>query len=307
MHARAPFWKVFLLLAIGMLSISFGSIFVKWAQEAPSLTIAFFRMFWAGLILLPFYMAGSRSPGGPPWRPKGGGRESGRPGFRLWIFCAGVALALHFAFWVTSLRYTSVAVSVVLVNTSPILVCAVSGPLLGEKPTGIGLMGIGSAFLGALLLLWGDLQRLGDWRGAALALSGAAALGLYLVAGRRIRQQTHLLDYIYPTYVLAAGLLAILVWVSDAPISGFSIRTHIVLFLLGLVPQCVGHTSYNWALRYLPVTLVSTLVVAEPVLASLLAYWILDEWFGEMTLLGGAGVVLGILLVSCWGTRQPAV
>ena len=285
--------RLFLVLSLSLLSIAFGSILVRLSQEAPSLVIAFFRMGWASVILLPFYIADR-----PAKRSATGG----------WVLIAGLALGLHFGFWVSSLRYTSVAVSVLLVNTSPILVVLLSYFAFREKPTAIGLLGIGLAFLGSGLLFLNELTQMGSWKGSLLAMAGAAALAVYLVAGRRIRRRVGLLGYVYPTYLIAATLLGSLVWLLDLPLSGWGWRTHLFLFLLGLIPQCLGHTSYNWALKYLSATLISTLALAEPVLATLLAYWILNESIGMVVLLGGIAVGLGIFLVSGWGiARGPEV
>lgn len=276
------------VLSLGVLAISTGSILVRLSQEAPSLSIAFYRMFWAWLLLSPFY-----------WL-----RKRPRVDYsKRWMALAGAALGLHFAFWIASLRFTSVAVSVLLVNTSPILVALLSYLLFRERLTFKGWAGIVLAFGGAGSLLWSDFQHLGDWRGAALALAGAAALGLYIISGRVLRSRLSLLDYIYPCYFSAALLLLILALVSHSPLRGFSMTTWGFLFLLGLLPQFLGHTSYNWSLRFLPATLVSMLVLAEPILATILAYWILDEMIRPDLVLGGCAVAAGIVLVSQRGIR----
>lgn len=281
-------------VGLGMLAVSSGSILVKWAQEAPSLAIAFYRMFWAGLILLPVY-----------WRNKDRG-VAGIRGLTAWRLLAAVALALHFAFWIGSLRYTSVAVSVLLVNTSPILVAGVSYFLFKERLTRRGWLGIALALAGSATLLHRDLTRLGDLRGAGLALAGAAALGLYLIAGRKVQSALGLWNYVYPTYLLAAVILLATTLLSGAAVGGFSGRTWLFLFLLGLIPQSVGHTCYNWSLKHLPATVVSALVLAEPALAPLLAWRLLGEALGWAELLGGLLVGAGILLVSVWGVSKQA-
>ena len=217
------------------------------------------------------------------------------------LLIAGCALALHFAFWIASLRYTSVAVSVLLVNTSPALVAVYSHFSLRERLTRRGITGLSLALSGSLVLVWDDLSRLGDWRGATLALLGAVMLGVYLLSGRTIRQTRSLIHYVYPTYVIAAAVLGILVLLSGYSLTGFSTRTYIFLFLLGLVPQSLGHTSYNWALEHLSATTISTLILAEPVLATILAWWLLGEEVGPVIIVGAVLVGAGIYLVSRWG------
>jgi drug/metabolite transporter (DMT)-like permease len=287
-----------LVVVAGFLAVSFGSILVKLIPDAPGLTVAFFRMFWASLILLPFYLR---------HRPEPSHGESTRPIGRLWWGISGIALALHFAFWIGSLYYTSVAVSVLMVNTAPVATAVLSYLLFGERLTKLGLVGLSLAMGGAVLLLWNDLQVKADWRGAALALAGALMLGCYLIAGRRIRRNRSLLGYVYPTYALAMGVLLLLVLLSGQPLMGFEMETYGLLFLLGAFPQCVGHTSYNWVLKYLSATVVATLALAEPIGASLLAYWILGENITILVVIGGCVVLAGILLVSLRGPgAQPS-
>jgi len=284
-HRSARF-KLILILSIGLVCVSSGSILVRLSQEAPSLVIAFFRMFWASLLLTPLY-----------WLNRPAEKVSSWPLQLL----TGLALALHFAFWIASLGYTSVAVSVLLVNTSPAVVATFSYLFMGERLTLRGMMGLLCSFLGGAILVLSDLHRLGDWRGSLLAVLGAIMLAVYLLVGRKLRQDTSLLAYIYPTYLLAALTLAIIVISSHSTVLSFSWRTHFFLLLLGLVPQCIGHSCYNWALRYLSATLVSIIILGEPVLATLMAWWILEETVGPVVLVGAVFVGLGIFAVSRWG------
>jgi drug/metabolite transporter (DMT)-like permease len=195
---------------------------------------------------------------------------------------------------------------VLLVNTSPAVVATFSYLFLGERLTCRGLLGLSCSFLGGAVLVWNDLHRLGDWRGSVLALLGAVMLAVYLLVGRKLRQNTSLVGYIYPTYVLAAFALAIIVVCSKTPVFGFSWETYFFLLLLGLVPQCIGHTCYNWALRYLSATLVSIIILGEPVLATVMAWGILGETIGAVVVLGAGLVGVGILMVSRWGIRPSA-
>jgi drug/metabolite transporter (DMT)-like permease len=217
----------------------------------------------------------------------------------------GIALALHFAFWIASLRFTSVAVSVLLVNTAPAIVAALSYLLWGERLTYRGAMGIFLSICGIVILVGQDLYRIDSWKGALLALLGAVMFAVYLLIGRSSRQSTSLLGYVYPTYVTATTILLILVFAGNAPLQGFSSRTHFFMILLGVLPQCLGHTSYNWALRYLSATVISMLMLAEPVLATLFAWWILGEEVTLLVAVGAAFVATGIFTVSKWGIQTP--
>ncbi len=274
-----------------MVSVSFGSILVKWNTEAPPLTIAFFRMLWASLLLLPFYL-----------RERAASARRGRTDLPFpSILLAGLSLALHFAFWITSLRHTSVAVSVFLVNTAPLLVALFAFLLWRERLTFTGVAGIVIAMSGTACLSLAQFQSSGTLAGTLYALLGALFLSVYLMAGHASLRTTSLWLYVYPTYLISALLLGLLVWVTESPVGGFGIRTHALMFLLGLVPQCLGHTSYNRVLQYLSPTLVSLLVLGEPVGASVLAYVFLSESLAPLSLLGAGAVGVGVLLVSRGG------
>jgi len=280
--------KIFTVLGLGLGAISFGSILVRFAGEASPLVIAFYRMVSSLMILAPFCLGGNLRP---------------LLRFDRVRILAGSALALHFAFWISSLSHTSVAVSVLLVNTSPALVAALSALLFAERMNRWGVTGIGLTLGGSVLLVKNDLSRLGDPTGAALALLGALAFGVYLVAGRKIRKTESLLQYVIPVYFIAAVVLGALVLAAGHPLRGFSGRTWLCLFLLGLVPQILGHTSYNWTIRYVPATLISVVVVLEPFLAAAWAWWLLDEPVTLPVAGGGALVASGIALVSSWGFK----
>lgn len=277
--------RLALVLSVGLVCVSSGSILVRMAQEAPSLAIAFYRLASATVLLGPLY----------GWRI----RTSQAKAPRQWTLLAasGVALALHFAFWITSLRYTSVAVSVLLVNTTPIPVALISHLWLRERLRWPGWLGVAATLAGSALLVRNDLTALGDWRGAALALAGGLALAAYILIGRRARAASGLVEYVFPVYAIAAIVLLATAWSGGAALWGFSPRTCLFLFALGAIPQTLGHTSYNWALGYLPATVVATLVLAEPILATLGAYWILDESLSGTVALAGAVVAVGISLV----------
>ena len=285
--------NLLLTISVAVVSVSFGSILVKWTTEAPPLTIAFYRMLWASVLLFPLYV-----------RERAASAKRGRTALPFpSVLLAGLGLALHFAFWITSLRHTSVAVSVFLVNTAPLMVALFAFLLWRERLTFNGAAGIVVAVAGAGCLSLAQFQSSGTLVGVLYALLGALFLSVYLTAGHASLRTTSLWFYVYPTYLISALLLGLLVWVTENPVGGFGIRTHALMFLLGLVPQSLGHTSYNRILQYLSPTLVSLLVLGEPVGASVLAYVFLSESLSPLSLLGGGAVVIGVLLVSRGGIR----
>ncbi len=212
-------------------------------------------------------------------------------------------LAVHFATWITSLSYTSVASSVIFVHVDPIFVALVSHFVLGERVSRRVALGIGIAFVGASIIAFGDLGVGGEnLVGDALSLVGAIALGIYIMAGRRLRQRLDLTTYVTPVYAVSAAVLAIGSVAVGAPLVGYDSGVILMFFAIALVPMIFGHTLYNWALRWISAPVVSISLLGEPVGASILAFFILGEYPGPLTLVGGAVTLVGILVCA----YQPA-
>lgn len=208
---------------------------------------------------------------------------------------SGLLLALHFALWITSLQYTTVASSVVLVTTTPLFVGLASHWMGEEKLAPRTLWGIALSVAGGAVIGWGDLglsprAALGD----LLALMGAMAVAGHLLVGRRLRARLSLVPYVTSVYSLAAVALLAAALGTGQALTGYSPKTYAMFLLLALVPQLLGHSSLNWALRYVSATSVAIAVLGEPVGATLLAYFILGETPSAPEMAGGALVLVGI-------------
>jgi drug/metabolite transporter (DMT)-like permease len=269
------------LLLIGLLAISTASIFIKLA-EAPALIIAAYRVVLASLIVSPF--ACHRRI----WK------TWGRSEIR-WLVFSGILLGLHFAFWIASLQYTSVASSVVLVTTHPIFVGIGAWLFLGER-LGLDLMlGILLSVLGSGLIGYGDMALSKEALiGDGLALLGALTASGYLMVGRRMRKGQDLLSYIFPVYSTAGLVLVFLCLIFKEAFFGYSPPTYLLFLLLALIPQLIGHTTFNWALKYLPASMVAIAILGEPVGSTILAYFILGEGLTTWKILGGLSIFVGI-------------
>jgi drug/metabolite transporter (DMT)-like permease len=215
-----------------------------------------------------------------------------------WLLFSGLFLSLHFAFWIASLKYTSVASSVVLVSTHPIFV-GVGGWLLLKERIGLNLIfGIALSVLGSGLISYGDLSLSKEaWIGDGFALLGAITASGYLLVGRKMRKDRNLISYIFPVYSTAGLILILLALIFQKPFFGFSISTYSYLFLLALVPQLIGHTTFNWALKYLRASMVAIISLGEPIGSTMLAYLILGEGLTISKVIGGISILAGILIV----------
>lgn len=282
--------RLLLSLGMGIVAISFASIFIRLAQaqNVPTLSIAAWRLIFASLFLLPYALATHRDEL----------RDLSRREWGL-LLASGVFLGLHFASWIGSLGYTSVASSVVLVSMGPLFVGLGSWLFLKERLAARAIGGILMAAVGSVVISWGDLgqgqdQLLGD----LLALVGAFMVASYLMIGRRVRAHRSLTAYIAPVYGVAMLTLLVIVLVGRQPMLGFSLSAYGWMLILGLVPQLIGHSTLNWALRHLSATYVSIVTLAEPLGASVLAYLILDETVSWSTAAGGVLILAGIYIAS---------
>ncbi|MGB9630121.1 MAG: DMT family transporter [Thermodesulfobacteriota bacterium] len=271
-----------LFLPIGILAISTASIFVKLC-DAPALVIATYRMVISSIVLIPF--AGYQKI----WR----GLEGSEMG---WQFMAGLFLSLHFTFWIASLKYTSVASSVVLVTTHPIFV-GLGARLFLKEPLGTPLiLGILLSVLGGGLIGYGDFLLTKEaFLGDGLALLGAMSASGYFLVGRKMRRQQNLLTYIFPVYSTSGLTLVFLSLLFQKTLFGYTAKTYFFMILLAFIPQLIGHTTFNWALKYLPASAVAIAILGEPVGSTVLAYLILGERLTVLKSLGGVFILSGIL------------
>jgi drug/metabolite transporter (DMT)-like permease len=284
-------------LAAGVLAVSCAAILIRLA-DAPPLAVAAWRLLLAGAAAGAFAAVARR------------GELAQLDGRSVALLAsAGTALAAHFATWIASLRLTSVASSVALVSTQPVWVALLARVLLRERVPPRGAAGIALAIAGGVAMAGGDVA-LGRSAlvGDLLALAGALAAAVYFVTGRRVRARLSLGAYVGVVYPVAAAALVVLAAVAGTPLRGFAPRTWAALALLALVPQLVGHSLLNWSLRWLSAPFVAVAILAEPVLAILLAIPVLGERPSLVQVGGGLVLLAGVALASSAepGTVAPA-
>jgi drug/metabolite transporter (DMT)-like permease len=270
-----------------MVAFSTASILTRLAA-APPLVIGAWRMVLASLLLTPFAWPRLRREWAALTR-----RDM------LYLGLAGMALAIHFATWISSLSYTTVASSVILVTTNPIFVGLATRYLLHERVGRFQAVAILIALTGSVIVSYGDLQLSGRalW-GDALALVGALAASTYILLGRAVRRKLSTLAYVWPCYGLAALLLLLLCLVTRQQLLAYSARAYLLFALLAIGPQILGHSSFNWALAHFSPILITLAILGEPVGASILALIILGEMPPLTAPLGGLLILAGIYLAS---------
>jgi drug/metabolite transporter (DMT)-like permease len=270
-------------VAVGVLAVSAAAIFIRLA-DAPAVAVAFWRCALGAALLLP---------------PAVVRRERFPRGKTFYIgLASGVALGAHFGFWISSLDYTSVAASVVLVSTQPVFVAILAYLLFGERTSPLSLAGILVALAGTAVIAGDGSVGSAAIFGNMLALIGAITVAVYVLIGRSSRTGgVGVLPYSIVVYSAAALTLLPVALISDVRLWGYSGETWFWLGAITLGPQIMGHTVFNWALRYVEASIVSGTILAEPVVSALLAWLILSERPGLPTILGGAVVLAGLFML----------
>lgn len=277
-------------VAVGVLAVSAAAILIRLA-EAPAIAVAFWRCVLGAAVLLP---------------PALLLREKFPRGRDLWVGVAsGVALGTHFGFWISSLDYTSVAASVVLVSTQPVFVALLAYLLFGERTSPLSFGGILLALAGTAVIAGDGSVGSAAFFGNVLALVGAVTVAVYVLIGRSSRTGgIGVLPYSVVVYTAAALTLLPVALSLEIELWGYPGETWLWLWAITLGPQILGHTVFNWALGYVEASIVSGTILAEPVISALLAWLILSERPGVPTVLGGAVVLSGLFLLLK-GRRLP--
>jgi drug/metabolite transporter (DMT)-like permease len=299
---------------------SFSSIFIRWS-DAPSLIIAFYRMFFAALLVLPYFVykrlhgklfgrrtEGSRGAAGHDFASDSTAGDftpadtltvdnppENRRKLVFLSLLSGIFLAGHFASWISSLQYTSVASSVLLVNTHPMMVFFIGRVFLREKSSRRQLFFVILTVIGSGILSWGDLGKgegvlLGDF----LAMLGALSVGIYMSIGRVVRRSLGVLDYTTLLYSSSAVLLFIGVRAAGLPLGPYPVREFLLFFSLAFFCTILGHSVYSWALKYVSSTYLSINVLLEPIMAGILAFFFFKEVPGVLNGVGAVIVLSGI-------------
>jgi drug/metabolite transporter (DMT)-like permease len=284
-------YKNYLILLLAVISVSWASIFIKLA-DAPSLIIAFYRMGLASLFLLPFFI-------------KRGLRDyKVLTGIEILLcFLSGIFLGFHFVTWISSLAYTSVSSSVVIVATQPVFVALLTPLILKEKIDLWVFIAILIALTGIFIIAGGDVKIGGEnLKGDFLSLIGAIMAALYLTLGRSIRKKLNLLPYIFLVYSISTVVIFIFCLFSGVNFSPVTWKNLILFVLLALIPTLIGHTLYNYILKYVKAHVVGMTILGEPLGATLLAFLILKEIPAITIYIGGVLIFIGIW-IAVWRER----
>ncbi|MGG6264515.1 DMT family transporter [Leptolyngbya sp. AN03gr2] len=278
-----------IVLTIGILSVSTAAILIRLASNVSgasgvgfSLVLAASRLSIAALFLV------------PTWRSF----QPASPNAIKFAIGAGISLAVHFATWISSLSYTSIAASTTLVTTNPLWVALLSWFWFREKPTPATFLGIGIAMVGGILIGFDDTSQDGSnpLLGNGLAIVGAWAASLYLLLGREAQKGLNVGSYVTVAYTTAAIALFPLPFLFGSPYLGYPVPTYVYIALMAVFPQLIGHTSFNWAMRHLPPTIVTLIILLEPVGSTIFAIAFFQEIPGTQIIIGALVLLVGVAI-----------
>ncbi|WP_110928780.1 DMT family transporter [Bacillus massiliglaciei] len=283
----------YLVLAVGVASVSVSAILVK-LSSAPSGTIAFYRLFFTVLLMAPVFFRKYRHE----WKAVKGKDL-------CFSLLAGVFLAFHFILWFESLHYTSVASSTVLVTLQPLF--AFAGAFLFFKER-FSLKAIFSSLIaigGSLVISWGDFRISGMalW-GDILALIACALVTGYLLFGQDVRKRVSSITYTFIVYSFCTVTLFFYVWLAGESFGPFPASDWLYFLLLAVFPNLLGHSLFNWSLKFISTTTLSMAILLEPVGATILAYFIFGEFITWAQAAGGMIIFMGLFLFLMDGKKQ---
>jgi drug/metabolite transporter (DMT)-like permease len=296
--------RVYAVLLVGIIAVSMAAIFIRFAQieGVPSLVISGGRLLISTLVLMPLvftrYRDEIRSLTRSDW---------------LLASLSGIFLAAHFTLWITSLEFSTVLISGVFVATGPLWVALLEFFLFRVRLNRIVIGGLALAVVGSIVIGVGETGSGGGTQpllGAGLATGGAIALAGYLLCGRKLRAKLPLWPYVWLVYGCAAIMLCIAILVSQTPVAGYSANGYLWVLMTALVPQLIGHTSFNYALRYVSATYVSIATQLEPIGSAVAAMVIFRQVPTLVQTLGSLVILVGVSLATIGqrtsGDQEPA-
>lgn len=272
---------LFILLFIGILTISFSAILIRMSESNP-LVIATYRMGISSLILFPFFILK---------------KEKIENKEKFLFVLSGIFLAFHFYTWITSLRFTTIMSSTVLVTTNPIFVSIFSYLIFKKRLKLKTFLAIILSMLGIFLMSYSGQFSM-NFKGNSLALIGAIFASLYIVTNFALRKKYNLINIVFRVYFISFLILLFLSLILKENLISVPKREYLLLFLIALFPQVIGHSIFNFALKFLSPIFISLTILGEPIGATLLGILFFREFPKTLEFLGGALIIIAILIAE---------
>ena len=277
----------YFILFFGVFALSTSAIFVKLA-DAPAAIIAFYRLLFATVILLPLLLFNKRNR-----------NELKTLSKKQWGFgfLSGLFLATHYVLWFESLRYTSVASSTVIVTLQPLFSMIGGYFLFKERFTKGAVIGCFIAISGSIVIGWQDFQISGDaLYGDILAFMAAGIITAYFFISQHIRKDLSLIPYSVISYGSSACFLGIFAYMQQQSFIHYATQTWLSFIGLAFIATILGQTIFNWLLKWMSATVISMSILGETIGTCVLAYFILSETITLQQALGISIIFIGLTL-----------
>ena len=293
---------------IALCATSFSSIFIR-LTPASAVIIAFWRQFLASILTFIIVLASGKL---------NKIKDPSRKEFVYFTF-AGLFLAVHFATWILSLFYTTIAQSLVIVNASPAMVVILGVVFLREKINQYQIVGIFLSIVGGLIIAFGSIQptnqAVNPLFGNLLAFLGAITFSGYIIIGRIIRKTYDVDLFIYTlyVYVISSIFLFIIALFTNqhelflSLLGKAPIEAYVGFFLLAGISTIFGHTLYNYSLKEIKAAIVSVVTLGEPIISSILAILILFEYPSLITIIGGFIILVGVSITILKESKSVSI
>ena len=276
--------RIYPLLIIGLFAISTSPVIAKLLPYVPATVIAFWRMAIASGALWFYTSFFSYSPISP--------KNS-----RL-VYLAGASLAMHFIFWFGALKLTSIANTTVLGIVAPAFTLLIEKLVYGKEINTLSTISLMIIFIGCIIVQGSDLGNFsGVGLGNIMAIISAIFLGIVFLVGSRVRQNTGVLPYTKNLFTVSAIVLLFCSLLLDNSIVNYSIENYFWLFMLGMVPTLIGHTIFSYSIKFVSPTIIASIPLGEPIIASILAFILFNERISSNVFIGGVVIGIGLILL----------
>jgi drug/metabolite transporter (DMT)-like permease len=275
---------IYAILFIGLLAISTSPVIARLLPLVPAAIIAFWRMTFASAMLWGYSSI----------RPQ----ESIAPKNIRLVLAAGFLLAMHFIFWFSALKLTSIANTTVLGIVAPAFTLLFERLWYNRKLSWITITALLIILFGGIIVQGDDLGRVNNTGlGNIMAILSAVFLGSVFIIGAKVRKTTPVIAYTRMVYTVSAIVLLVSSLVLDNPLLGYSINNYFWLFILGLVPTLIGHTAFSYSVKFVSPTVIAAVPLGEPIIASYLAWILFAERVPFYVVGGGLIVFIGMIIL----------
>ena len=274
--------KIIILLFVAMFSVSLSPIIAKTLSEVSSSVISFWRMSFATVLIYFLSMLSNQS-------------KMKKKNYYKSIL-AGMLLGLHFVFFFQAIKFTSISNATFLGTLAPFFTFIIEVFLFKKKFFVKQIGWLFSILFGSFILVLNNFDISSQSTiGNLYAIVCSFFFGIVFIISNQVRKDESLFAYTKILYFVASLTLFFICMFNKENILGYSFNEYMLLFLLGLVPTVVGHSIFNYSVKYIRPTIVACFPLGEPIIASVLAFILFHESINISIFVGGPLILFGLL------------